>query len=84
MELALTARTFNAAEARALGLVSEVLPDAAALHEKALQVAAAIAAKSPVAVTGTKRVLLNARSEPCQILVQPIYLRSSPCLLAGL
>ena len=63
MELALTARTFKATEARALGLVSEVLPNATALHDKASQVAAAIAAKSPVAVTGTKRVLLHARSE---------------------
>ena len=60
-ELCLTARAFGAEEALSMGLVSKVLPDQAALHQHVHQVAAAIAAKSPLAVTGTKRVLLHAR-----------------------
>ena len=61
MELALTARTVNAAEAKDLGLVSEVLADRSALYRRAYELAAFIAKKSPVATTGTKHVLLQAR-----------------------
>lgn len=60
-ELALTARTIGAAEAKALGLVSEVFPDAAALHTAVEAVAASMAAKSPLAITGTKRIMLHSR-----------------------
>lgn len=60
-ELALTARRFGAEEALALGLVSKVLPDDSALTQHVERVAAQIAAKSPLAITGTKRVLLHAR-----------------------
>ena len=63
-ELALTARTIGAAEAKALGLVSEVFPDAAALHAAVEAVAASMAARSPLAITGTKRVLLHSRCLP--------------------
>ena len=61
MELALTARTVDAAEAKALGLVSEVLADRNALYRRAHELAALIARKSPVATTGTKHILLQAR-----------------------
>ena len=44
-----------------MGLVSRVLPDDEALMSHAERVAAQVAAKSPLAVTGTKRVLLHAR-----------------------
>ena len=63
-ELSLTARMFRAHEARAMGLVTEVFPDVAALQAAAMKYAVAIAAKSPLAVTGTKRVLLHSRSVP--------------------
>ena len=43
------------------GLVSKVLPDKAALMQHVMAVAPSIAQKSPLAVTGTKRVLLHAR-----------------------
>ena len=45
-----------------MGLVTEVFPDAAALQAATMKCAVAIAAKSPLAVTGTKRVLLHSRS----------------------
>ena len=61
-ELSLTARVFRAEEAKAIGLVTEVFPDAAALQAAAMKCAVAIAAKSPLAITGTKRVLLHSRS----------------------
>lgn len=64
MELALTARTFSAAEARAMGLVTEVCENMEALDARAMQLAGLIACKSPLAVTGTKRVLQHARCFP--------------------
>nr|XP_031363397.1 delta(3,5)-Delta(2,4)-dienoyl-CoA isomerase, mitochondrial [Lonchura striata domestica] len=63
-ELAFTARVMRAPEALSCGLVSRVLPDKPALLEAALEVAAAIAARSPVAVQGTKVNLLHSRDRP--------------------
>uniref|UniRef100_A0A674GWH7 Delta(3,5)-Delta(2,4)-dienoyl-CoA isomerase, mitochondrial n=1 Tax=Taeniopygia guttata TaxID=59729 RepID=A0A674GWH7_TAEGU len=63
-ELAFTARIMRAPEALSCGLVSRVLPDKAALLEVALEVAEAIAARSPVAVQGTKVNLLYSRDRP--------------------
>ena len=60
----MTARVFRAQEAKAMGLITEVFPDATALQAAAMNCAVAIAAKSPLAVTGTKRVLLHSRSVP--------------------
>lgn len=56
-ELIFTGRDIDAARARELGLVTEVLPDVAALHLRAREVAAEIAAHSPLAVQGAKQVL---------------------------
>ncbi|XP_039241924.1 delta(3,5)-Delta(2,4)-dienoyl-CoA isomerase, mitochondrial-like, partial [Pipra filicauda] len=53
-----------APEALRCGLVSRVLPDKAALLEVALGVAVAIAARSPVAVQGTKINLVYSRDRP--------------------
>ena len=61
MELSLTARSIAAAEAKAMGLVSEVCENVEALEARAMQLASVIACKSPIAVTGTKRVLQHAR-----------------------
>ena len=55
-------------------LVSAVHADAAALHAAAGAVAAAIAARSPLAVAGTKRVLLHSRCAPLLLW---------PCSCAG-
>ncbi|EFJ49010.1 hypothetical protein VOLCADRAFT_80880 [Volvox carteri f. nagariensis] len=78
IDLALTARTVDAAEARHIGLVSTVVPFTAdvaastgndspgrvAVVAAALQLARVIASKPQLAVQGTKRVLLHARDQP--------------------
>ncbi len=60
-ELAYTGRRLNAQRALAHGLVNEVLPDAQAALAAAMQCAAEIAAKPPVAIWGTKQALHYAR-----------------------
>lgn len=60
-EVSLTARDFLAPEAQAVGFVSRVLPDKAAALAHGLEMAAVIAAKSPVAVQGTKELLIHGR-----------------------
>ncbi|KAF9218616.1 Delta2-dienoyl-CoA-isomerase [Gyrodon lividus] len=67
-ELAYTARTFSSTEAEKLGLVSRVvvtegLPgnEREAVVGAAFDLAREIASKSPVAVRGTKRLLLHSR-----------------------
>jgi enoyl-CoA hydratase/carnithine racemase len=61
MELALTAREFGDEEAMRIGLVTEVCDDA---FGRGMELATALAKKSPLALRGTKRVLLKMRSEP--------------------
>ncbi|KAF8069709.1 DCI1 [Scenedesmus sp. PABB004] len=63
-ELALTARSVGGAEAARLGLVAGVFADHAALLAGVLALARELAAKSPLAVAGTKAVLLRARDAP--------------------
>ncbi|PWR20300.1 enoyl-CoA hydratase-related protein [Zavarzinia aquatilis] len=60
-DVALTGRALPAAEALHHGLVSAVLPDHGALAGAARDLAARIAAKSPLAVAGIKAGLLFAR-----------------------
>ncbi|MEY3697807.1 MAG: hypothetical protein RL631_460 [Pseudomonadota bacterium] len=60
-ELAYTGRRMGADKALQYGLVNEVLPDAASALAAAMQAAREIAAKSPVAVWGTKQALHYAR-----------------------
>ena len=61
-ELAYTARTFSSDEAMRLGLVSRVVDGSReAVVGAALRLADDIASKSPIAVSGTKRLLLHAR-----------------------
>jgi enoyl-CoA hydratase len=56
-ELAYTGRTFDAAEAQRIGLVNATYDDTAQLLEGVMGIAREIAAKSPIAVTGTKEML---------------------------
>ncbi len=60
-DLALTARTIGGAEAQRVNLVSGLFPDAQQLHAEAEKLVKQLAAKSPLAMTGTKRVLLYQR-----------------------
>merc|ERR1719481_2219298 len=59
--LCLTARRMKAEEAEKVGLVSTVFPGKEEMMEAALQMAADIASKSPVAVQGTKVNLVYSR-----------------------
>jgi len=60
-ELAYTARRFDAAEARAMGLVNRVYDTREALREGVMEIAATIAAKSPLGIRGTKEMITYAR-----------------------
>ena len=57
-ELLLEARPVSAAEALELGLVSEVVPEERVM-ERAIEVARAIAANSPMALAASKRLLVE-------------------------
>ncbi|KAI8526792.1 hypothetical protein RHMOL_Rhmol12G0024100 [Rhododendron molle] len=61
VELALSARRFSGSEAKELGLVSRVFGSKDAMDEGVQAIAEEITAKSPLAVTGTKAVLLRSR-----------------------
>ncbi|MFZ6049998.1 crotonase/enoyl-CoA hydratase family protein [Pseudomonas sp. CR3202] len=56
-ELAYTGRTIDGAEAQRLGLVNRTYTDQDALLEGVLDIAHQIAAKSPIAVRGTKEMI---------------------------
>lgn len=56
-ELAYTGRSVDAVEAQAIGLVNRVWSSHAELLDGVMAIAAQIAAKSPIAVAGTKRML---------------------------
>ncbi|EOX99703.1 hypothetical protein QUC31_014527 [Theobroma cacao] len=61
MELALTSRRFSGQEAKELGLVSQVFWSKEDLSEGVRNIAEGIGGKSPLAVSGTKAVLLRSR-----------------------
>jgi enoyl-CoA hydratase len=60
-ELAYTGKDIDAARAERMGFVNAVLSDQQATLEAAQEMAAEIAANSPLAVQGTKAVLSEAR-----------------------
>jgi enoyl-CoA hydratase len=60
-EMAYTGDRMHAERALGVGLVNAVLPDAAALLDRAMGLARDIAAKSPLAVAGSKLALNHAR-----------------------
>jgi enoyl-CoA hydratase len=59
-ELIYSGRDFDSAYAAEIGLVNRVLPDRAATLETAMNVASEIAANAPLAVQGSKRVMIEA------------------------
>jgi enoyl-CoA hydratase len=60
-ELVYTGRTFDAAEARSIGLVNRVFDSREALVAGVREIAATIAAKSPLSIRGTKEMITYAR-----------------------
>lgn len=63
-ELAYTGRRLEATEAREIGLVNRVFESREALLEGVLALAKEIAGKSPLAIRGTKEMLLYTRDHP--------------------
>ncbi len=64
--LALTGRDFGAGEALKMGFITGIYEDREALVEGAREIAAEIASLSPLAVQGTKEVLLYSRDRGIQ------------------
>jgi enoyl-CoA hydratase len=62
-DLIFTARLVEAEEARAIGLVSEVVPDEAALEPRALELALKLAAHAPLTLQTTKEALRRIRAQ---------------------
>jgi enoyl-CoA hydratase len=60
-ELAYTGRKVDATEAREIGLVNKVFDTREALHSGVREIAAQIAAKSPLSIRGTKEMLNYSR-----------------------
>ena len=60
-ELAYTGRRLPAEKAKAIGLVNEVYPDHATMMAALMETAREIAAKNPIAVTGSKVMINYAR-----------------------
>lgn len=60
-DVCLTARNFSAEEALGVGFVSRVLGSKAEAVGKAIEMAATLGTKSPIAVQGTKELLNHAR-----------------------
>ncbi|THH26853.1 hypothetical protein EUX98_g7342 [Antrodiella citrinella] len=66
-ELAYTARNFTAADGKKMGLISKVVEGSRnEVVKAAIETAKVIASKSPIAVIGTKKVLLHARDHSVQ------------------
>jgi len=76
-EMAFTGDRLGAERALAVGLVNAVLPDAAAALGHAMTLAAAIAAKSPLAVAGSKMAINYAVDHPTADALQQMTLLQS-------
>ena len=76
-EMAYTGDRLGADRALAAGLVNAVLPDAAALQAHALVLAQTIAAKSPLAVAGSKAAISYAVDHPTADALQQMTLLQS-------
>ncbi len=76
-EMAYTGDRMNAQRALAVGLVNAVLPDAAATLNHALALARSIAAKSPLAIAGSKLALNHARDHGTAAALQQMTLLQS-------
>jgi enoyl-CoA hydratase len=76
-EMAYTGERLGAERALAVGLVNAVLADPAALLDRALALARTIAAKSPLAIAGSKLALNHARDHSTDAALQQMTLLQS-------
>lgn len=76
-EMAYTGERLGAERALAVGLVNTVLPDAEAVLAHAMKMARAIAAKSPLAIAGSKMALNHARDHGTASSLQQMTLLQS-------
>ncbi|WP_394763245.1 enoyl-CoA hydratase/isomerase family protein [Phenylobacterium sp.] len=81
-ELIFTGRTLSAADSLALGLASEVVPDAE-LMTRARAVAAEIAANAPLAVQSAKRLMRMGMEETFNDHVHHVYLQFLQLIRTG-
>jgi len=82
-EMAYTGDRVGAERALAVGLVNAVLPDAAALLDHAMKLAQSIAAKSPLAMAGTKLSINYARDHGTAASLQQMTLLQSAIFDTG-
>jgi len=82
-EMAYTGERLSAQRALEVGLVNAVLPDADALQQYVLTLARAIAAKSPLAVAGSKIALNHARDHGTAAALQQMTLLQSAIFDSG-
>ena len=74
-EMIFTARLFSAAEALSVGLVTEVLTDAPALHARAVELAHLLAGHAPLTMRATREALRRLRGNlpPDEDLIRLCY-----------
>ncbi len=82
-EMAYTGERLGAERALQVGLVNAVLPDIGALHERALALARTIAAKSPLAIAGSKLALNHARDHSTTAALEQMTLLQSAIFDTG-
>jgi enoyl-CoA hydratase len=76
-EMAYSGERLGAERALQVGLVNAILPDAAALLERALALARTIASKSPLAIAGSKLALNHARDHSTASALEQMTLLQS-------
>jgi len=76
-EMAYTGERLGAERALAVGLVNAVLPDASTLLDHAIALARKIAAKSPLAIAGSKLALNHARDHATDAALEQMTLLQS-------
>ena len=81
-ELVYTSRAFNGKEAKAMGLVLDSFPTKDELDAHVLAIAKSISEKSPLAVRGSKRVLLYSRDHSVDESLQQVKLWNSAHVLS--
>src|SRR5215212_10575447 len=82
-QMAYTGERLGAERALAVGLVNAVLPDAAAVLDHAMTLAQSIAAKSPLAIAGSKLALNHARDHSTASALQQMTLLQSAIFDTG-